>query len=180
MLRTEPIPIPDLVIRRAAPADAGTLAELAARTFFESFAADNPPQDMAIQLARSYSPAIQLAEINDPAMQTLLVEIAGLAAAFTQLRDGPVPACVSGPRPYEVWRFYVDRPWLGRGVAQHLMSAVLAKAQALGKQTVWLGVWEKNPRAIAFYRKYGFTNVGEHGFLFADQMQTDLVMARGV
>lgn len=180
MLRTEPIPIPDLVIRRAAPADAGALAELAARTFFESFAADNPHQDMAIHLARSYSPAIQLDEINDPAMQSLLAEIAGRAVAYTQLRDGPVPQCVRGPRPYEVWRFYVDRPWFGRGVAQHLMSVVFAEARALSKQTIWLGVWEKNPRAIAFYRKFGFTHVGEHGFLFAEQLQTDLVMARGI
>jgi GNAT superfamily N-acetyltransferase len=75
-------------------------------------------------------------------------------------------------------RFYVDRPWIGRGVAQHLMNAALDEARSLGAKTIWLGVWEFNPRAIAFYRKCGFELVGDHEFLFADVVQTDLVMSR--
>jgi ribosomal protein S18 acetylase RimI-like enzyme len=174
----------DLKIRRATPADAERLADLAARTFYDSFAVDNRPEDMAVHTARSYSPAIQVAEINDPAVRTLLVKNAAEAIAYTQLRfrhpNKPTPACVTGPNPCEIWRFYIDRPWIGRGVAQRLMSAALDEAKSLGAQTLWLGVWEKNPRAIAFYRKCGFTHVGEHSFLFADDMQTDLVMARSV
>jgi GNAT superfamily N-acetyltransferase len=170
----------DIVIRLASTGDSADLADLAARTFRETFEADNPAEDMAMHVARSYGPAIQHAELANPTMRCLLAEVEGRAAAYAQLREGPPPECVTGPRPYEIWRFYVDRPWLGRGVAQRLMDRAIAEARSLGKQTLWLGVWEKNPRAIAFYHKCGFIHVGEHGFLFADQMQTDLVMTRPV
>jgi ribosomal protein S18 acetylase RimI-like enzyme len=176
----------NIAIRRAVPSDAERLADLAARTFHDTFAADNDPGAMAAHMANSYSLAIQLAEINDPAVHVLLVESDGEAKpiAYTQLRfrhpNKHAPACVTGPNPCEIWRFYVDRQWIGRGVAQRMMSAALNYAKSLGAQTIWLGVWEKNPRAIAFYQKCGFTLVGEHEFLFANERQTDLVMARGV
>lgn len=175
-----------MTIRRAIPADAARLADLAARTFYDAFAAGNRPEDMATHMARSYAPAIQRAEIVDPAVHVLLVENEGRAKpiAYTQLRfrhpNKPAPTCVTGQNPCEIWRFYIDRPWIGRGVAQRLMSAAIDQARALDAQTIWLGVWERNSRAIAFYRKCGFTLVGEHEFLFANEVQTDLVMARAI
>jgi ribosomal protein S18 acetylase RimI-like enzyme len=172
----------DLVIRRATPADAARLADLAARTFHDTFAADNQTQAMAVHLARSYAPAVQLEEINRPDMRTLLVEIGGESIAYAQLRseDDDTPTCVTGPNPIEVFRFYVDRPWIGRGVAQPLMCAAIDEGRSLGAKTLWLGVWERNSRAIAFYTKCGFTLVGDHEFLFADEVQTDLVMVRPI
>jgi GNAT superfamily N-acetyltransferase len=169
-----------MAIRLAVADDAGSLADLAARTFHNTFAADNDPELLAIHMARAYNPSAQRAEIANPAMRTILVEIAGQAVAYTQLRPWSVdtPPCVRGPEPCEIMRFYVDRPWIGRGVAQHLMNAALDEARSLGAKTIWLGVWEFNPRAIAFYRKCGFELVGDHEFLFADVVQTDLVMSR--
>jgi diamine N-acetyltransferase len=142
-------------IRRAVPADAEALADLAARTFRDTFEADNTPGDMAAHLVGSYSPARQLAEITSSDIVTLLATCDGLAA-FAQLRRCKPPACVTAARTIELWRFYVDKGWHGRGIAKHLMQAVLDEAKAAGATTVWLGVWERNPRAIAFYRKFGF------------------------
>jgi ribosomal protein S18 acetylase RimI-like enzyme len=172
----------DLRIRHANAADAAPLAELAARTFHDTFAADNDPSLMAIYMARSYNPSAQLAEITNPTMRTLLAEIAGQAVAYTQLRPLSIdtPPCVTGPQPCEIMRFYVDRPWIGRGVAQRLMETAMNEARSLCAKTIWLGVWEFNPRAIAFYRKFGFELVGDHDFLFADVVQTDLVMSRAI
>jgi ribosomal protein S18 acetylase RimI-like enzyme len=76
----------------------------------------------------------------------------------------------------ELARFYVDRPWHGRGVARELMDAARAAARNLGGRTFWLGVWEHNPRAIAFYAKCGFRDVGSHKFLVGSDLQTDRVM----
>ncbi|HEV7923060.1 MAG TPA: GNAT family N-acetyltransferase [Thermoanaerobaculia bacterium] len=163
-------------IRRAGPADAAPLAELAARTFAEAFAAGNTAEDLAAFLAATYGEAQQRREILDQDVITLLVEEGGTLIAFAQLRRGEAPQCVEGPDPVELARFYVDRPWHGRGVAQQLMEAARAAAQNLGARTFWLGVWERNPRAIAFYEKCGFRDVGSHLFLVGSDLQTDRVM----
>jgi ribosomal protein S18 acetylase RimI-like enzyme len=72
----------------------------------------------------------------------------------------------------------VQRGWHGRGVAQALMARVVAEAVAAGANTLWLGVWEHNHRARAFYGKCGFADVGEHVFLFGTDPQTDRVMVK--
>lgn len=172
--------VEEVVIRRATDDDAPRLAEFARRTFIETFAPDNTADDMALHVAKSFGAAIQLSEIRDAAMTTLLAELGSTMAGFAQVREGPPPACVTGDAPVELLRFYVDRPFHGRGVAQALMNAVDHVARQLGGRTLWLGVWERNPRAIAFYSKCGFVDVGAHAFIFGTDEQTDRVMARGL
>ena len=166
------------VIRRAVEADAAGLAVLAERTFRAAFEADNTPGDMAAHVSRSYGPSLQATEIADPHRTTLVAEADGALVGYAQLRQGAAPACVTGPSPLELQRFYVDTAWHGRGLAQALMAAALEAADTAGARTVWLGVWERNPRAIAFYRKAGFAQVGAQGFLVGSDLQRDLVMAR--
>ena len=163
-------------IRIANVGDAEVLADLARRTFHDTFAATNDPADMALYLSRAYGRDQQTRELSDRDITTLLVEDDGQAIAYAQLRTGHVPQCVSGPKPIELWRFYVHREWHGRGLAKSLMDRVKAEASARGAQTLWLGVWERNDRARAFYVKHGFADVGEHIFLFGNDPQTDLVM----
>lgn len=165
-----------MVIRPATATDAAVLADLARRTFYDTFAATNNPNDMALHLQSVYGVDQQTLELTDRDITTLLVEEDGVAIAYAQLRTDHVPDCVTGPNPIEVWRFYVDRSWHGRGVAQTLMEGVRAVAREKGAKTMWLGVWEKNDRARAFYAKCGFADVGEHIFLFGTDPQTDLVM----
>ena len=164
-------------IRRAVPGDAAALAELGARTFRDAFEADNTPDDMALYLASSYGPDLQSAELRNAGIVTLLAEDETRLAGYSQLREGPAPDCVGGPRPIELWRFYVERAWQGRGVAQMLMAATIEAAAARGAGTVWLSVWERNHRAQAFYRKIGFEDRGEKAFILGTDRQTDRVMA---
>jgi diamine N-acetyltransferase len=164
-------------IRRAVPTDAATVAELAQRTFTEWFGAQNSPDDMAAHNARSYGEAIQRREIEDPDGVTLLVESDDKTPiAYAQIHRGHAPACVDSESPVEIVRFYVDRPFHGAGIAQVLMSEAIDAARALGGATVWLGVWERNPRAIAFYAKSGFRDVGSHPYVVGSDVQTDRVM----
>lgn len=167
-----------IVVRNAVPTDAAQLAELAARTFKDTFAAANSAEDMAMHLATAYGPAQQRDEIVSPDMHTLLVEANGTAIAFAQLRRGTPPACVRTSAPIELWRFYVDTPAIERGIAQRLMAAVDEAGRAVGAATLWLGVWEHNARAIAFYHKCGFRFVGSHIFTLGSDPQTDLIMQR--
>jgi len=167
-----------MIIRLGTAADAGLLAALARDTFFDTFASTNDATDMALHLERAYGVAQQTAELTDPAITTLLVGEGAETVAYAQVRSGHVPDCVSGAAPIELWRFYVQQGWHGRGIAQALMPRVVAEATAAGAQTLWLGVWEHNLRARAFYGKCGFVDVGEHVFLFGTDPQTDRVMAR--
>jgi ribosomal protein S18 acetylase RimI-like enzyme len=96
--------------------------------------------------------------------------------AYAQLRVGPAPPTIRDEATIELWRFYVDLPHHGRGLAHELMAVALEAAQARGAATMWLGVWEKNHRAQAFYRKFGFVDVGAHEFRLGNDLQTDRVM----
>ena len=76
----------------------------------------------------------------------------------------------------ELHRFYLDRAAHGSGLAQRLMQASLAAAARQGAAVVWLGVWERNPRAIRFYERIGFADVGSQTFVVGTDRQTDRVM----
>jgi GNAT superfamily N-acetyltransferase len=163
-------------IRRGVPADAEALAAFAARTFAETFGRDNKPEDLHAHLAAAYGLSQQTRELSDPSWVTLLAQAGERLVAYAQIRCGAAPACVTRSAAVELHRFYVDQPWHGQGVARLLMAAVHVAARELGAQDLWLGVWERNPRAIAFYRKSGFVDVGSHYFDVGLDRQTDRVL----
>ena len=170
----------DPVIRRAGIADAALLAELGARTFVETFAADNRPEDIAAYLATAFGPEQQADELTDPHSTFLIAEVDGVAAGYAKIHPGRTPERVTGERPIELVRLYVSQVWLGRGVGAALMRDCLGEARRAGYQTLWLGVWERNNRALAFYRKWDFREVGKHIFQLGDDPQIDILMERPV
>jgi ribosomal protein S18 acetylase RimI-like enzyme len=170
--------IPGLTIRRGTVDDAVLLSELGARTFSETFAAENTPEDLAAYLATNFNIAQQTAELKDRASTFLIAEIDGRAAGYAKLHDGAPEKGVEGANPVELVRLYVSREWLGRGIGEQLMRACLDQAQQTGHDTIWLGVWERNARAQAFYRKWNFRTVGEHVFQLGSDLQRDLLMER--
>ncbi|MEP7184373.1 MAG: GNAT family N-acetyltransferase [Rhodanobacter sp.] len=167
-------------IRRSEPSDALRLAELAELTFRNTFEATNTPDDMHLHCATFYSEAIQAREISDPKMATLVCEHADQLVGFAQLRWERTPDCLKAERPVEIQRLYVREAWHGKGVARDLMSESIALAKAHGADQLWLGVWEHNSRAIAFYRKWGFAEAGEHVFPVGNDSQRDIIMTRVV
>ena len=167
-------------VRLARREDAGRLAKLAETTFRDTFGAANSAEDMDLHCAKSYGESIQAAEIEDVARVTLVIEARGELVAFAQLRWSERPACVSATIPGEIQRFYVVRQWHGMGLAQQLMHAAGTWFAARGTDVVWLGVWERNLRAIAFYRKIGFAEVGEHVFPVGSDPQRDIIMSRSL
>jgi diamine N-acetyltransferase len=171
MLKSESIQI-----RAALESDAPALAAFAARTFEDTFGADNRPADIQEHLGRAFGIAQQTRELLDPNMVTLLAHQDEALIAFAQVQRKDPPACVTAGRPIELHRFYVDRPAHGRGIAHQLMNAVRDVARSLGGEHLWLGVWERNPRAIAFYKKAGFTDCGSTVFHVGPDPQIDRVM----
>ena len=162
---------------QATASDAALLAELGARTFRDTFAADNTDADMDIYLATAFTPEVQARELSDEGSLFLIARVDGVPAGYTRLRFDDAPACVGGVRPMELARFYADLPWIGHGVGQALMEAAFAVASSRGCDVVWLDVWERNPRAIRFYAKWGFKVIGEQKFLLGTDVQNDLLMS---
>ncbi|HKQ76463.1 MAG TPA: GNAT family N-acetyltransferase [Blastocatellia bacterium] len=167
-------------IRPASAADAEMLAELAWRTFHDAFASMNSPENLEVYMARNFTRQALSAQLADPRSTFLIAEIEATPVAFAKLYDSDVPECVGGSAPVEIERFYVDRQFHGQGVAHTLMEACFDCARQSGHKTVYLGVWENNHRAIAFYRKYGFEVVGSHVFQMGDEAQNDFLMERSV
>jgi GNAT superfamily N-acetyltransferase len=165
-----------MIIRLGTPADAAMLAELSRRTFVDAFGADNRAEDMDAYTSRAFGEAQQRRELETDGVVTLFGEEDGEAIAYAQLRR----TLDAAHGEVELVRFYVDRLHHGHGVAQSLMDAVLLHARALGGTRLWLGVWERNPRAIAFYRKAGFAQCATQPFLLGSDLQTDWVMNRGL
>jgi ribosomal protein S18 acetylase RimI-like enzyme len=167
-------------LRRANDRDAPALARFAERIFRETFGADNRPEDVDAHCARSFGETLQRSEIADPAIITLVIEHEGELIAYTQLDWRSAPDCVGGSRPARIHRFYVDSLWHGTGIAQRLMEKIVAIAAEKGADRVWLAVWERNPRGIAFYRKAGFAVGGEQEFVLGSESQRDFVLVRAI
>lgn len=167
---------PDAIIRRGLVGDAERLATFAAGTFLEAFGEGTGADDMQAHLAATYRPDLQARELADPMVITWLAVQGVRIVAYTQVRRPVVaPACVVVPDAVEVQRFYADRSVRGTGLALRLMEHALDAARELGGRYAWLGVWERNERAMAFYRKAGFVEIGSTYYMVGSDRQTDRV-----
>ena len=167
-------------IKRASERDALVLADIGRSTFVETFAKDNRKEDIDLHVAKSYSAEIQLDEIRDPSRRIEIAWCENSAVGYFHLFKSKPDPCVTGPKPLELLRIYVDARWHGKGVGGPLMEKAIETARTEKFQTLWLGVWERNLKAQAFYRKFGFTVVGTHVFQLGAQAQTDFIMARAI
>jgi len=176
--------------RRAVDADAERLAAFAARLFRETYGPAGDPalsggsraDDVEAYAGPHFAPAVQRAELADPALTTLVVEAADAGgraalAAYAQVR-APSPHPAAGPAAAELARFYVDRPWHGRGVADALMGAAVDAARGAGAPALWLAVLGRNARAVGFYRRHGFRVAGAGTFRMGREVQHDWIMVR--
>lgn len=164
------------VIRRGAVSDAGALAAFAARTFADAFGADTGVDDLQAHVAATYRPDLQARELADPTVVTLLALHETRIVAYAQVRlNHAPPACVTLPATVELQRFYADRAVRGTSLTTQLMERALDAARELGGRHVWLGVWERNVRAMAFYRKAGFAEIGFTHYVVGADRQTDRV-----
>jgi ribosomal protein S18 acetylase RimI-like enzyme len=169
--------MPTVTIRPATLEDAAILADLGARTFRETFEQHTSGPDLAAFLAAAYGEAIQRAELADPSRPARILEVEGVPAGFLQLRLGHREPGVPGERPVELQRIYLLRTAQGGGRGAALMAEAVEMARAWGADVLWLGVWENNHKAVAFYIRSGFREVGDHIFQIGGQVDRDLILA---
>jgi GNAT superfamily N-acetyltransferase len=174
--------MPQIDIRRATSDDAKSLTDLSYTTFWDAFAhhPKNAPDDLAHYMRQAFSVEQIADELNDPRAVFLVAEIEGELAGYAKLVCDHIEPGISGEKPIELNRLYSQQKFLGQGVGQTLMDACFDLARENGFDTIWLGVWEYNPRAQRFYEKNGFREVGSHTFVLGSDPQTDLLMQKEI
>ena len=163
-------------IRYGTTEDAKMLAELGARTFYDTFAKDNTPENIDAYLKKSFSNEIQLNELSRPDIIFLIAELEDEPAGYAELKMNSDDKSIKGKKAMEIERIYASQEYIGKGVGKELMKACIYEARKRGCDSVWLGVWEKNQRAIDFYKRWGFKEVGTHIFMLGNDSQKDFVM----
>ena len=169
-------------IRHATVEDAETLADLSWRTFYDAFHdhPKNAPEDLKAYMDEFFNAAQLKKELSDENAIFLIAEIENKPAGYAKLLLEHIEEGVTAEKPIELCRLYSDQKYLGKGVGAALMQASLTEAKKRGCDVMWLGVWEYNPRAQAFYRKWKFEECGSHVFQLGSDAQTDLLMQRKV
>ena len=163
-------------VRYGTTDDASMLSELGARTFYDTFAKDNTPGNIAAYLKASFSPEIQFNELSQLDNIFLVAEFENTPIGYAQLIMDGRDESINRNRPLEIRRIYASQEYLGKGVGRELMQSTIREARQRGCDSIWLGVWEKNPRAINFYKKWGFREVGMHIFKVGNDPQRDLIL----
>lgn len=167
-------------IRQAVPEDAKLLTDLAYTTFWDAFAnhPKNEPDDLAHYMRQAFSIEQITDELADSKSLFLVAEMDGEPAGYAKLIYESTEPDIIAEWPVELSRLYSHQKFLGQGVGQALMDACFGRAKEAGRDVMWLGVWEYNPRAQRFYEKNGFRFVGKHTFLLGSDPQTDLLMQK--
>ena len=170
----------EFTIRLAEPVDAELLAELGRSSFYEAFAEETAPEDMAEHLRRAFKIDDITEQLNDDQSLFIIIEISSVAAGYAYLHPGDPPDCVRAPSPVQLNRFYLRKDYYGRNVGNTLMKACLEFARSRGFQSVWLSTWEFNHRASAFYKKWKFEIAGRAKFTIGSDIQNDNIFVRSI
>jgi len=171
---------PAVTLRRCSPTDLETLRAFALETYDDTFRSMNRPEVMDAYLAEAFHPERVAAELANPASEFWFLFVGEELAGYLKVNDAPAQSDLNDSRSLEVERIYVRRAHKGRGLGRTLIQHAESLARGRGKSTLWLGVWEKNLDAIAFYERLGFRQTGRHGYRMGDEVQSDLIMSRPV
>lgn len=169
-----------LHIQTATADDATLIAAISRETFYDSFAAQNKAADMQLFLDTQFTTEKLIAEVYDPLNTFFIVYVDQQPAGYCKMRPGVHAQMDKVIDSMEICRFYARKNWIGKGIGSNMMQHALTYATNLNKKKVWLGVWEKNQRAIDFYTAFGFSKFGEHDFLLGTDLQRDWLMEKEI
>ncbi len=156
--------------------DVGQLQEVSRQTFVETFAEANSEADMKKFLEKVYSIEKLTAELLDENVFIYFATLDDQVIGYVKLNTGPSQTEIKEDQGLEIERIYVLRQFHGKAVGQLLYKHALNIARERNAEYIWLGVWEKNLRAIQFYKKNGFIAFDKHLFKLGDDEQIDIMM----
>lgn len=151
---------------------------IARETFFETFASSNSELDMQNYLAESFSDYKVKEELSNVESMFYMALANNVPIGYLKINVGKAQTELRDPTSLEIERIYVKAAYHGQRIGQLLFEKALGIAQQTNKKSIWLGVWEKNPKAIRFYEKNGFVLFDKHIFKMGEDEQTDVMMRK--
>jgi diamine N-acetyltransferase len=167
----------ELRIRNASQDDLALLRDMGRQAFADTFMPYNTAENMKLYLDKNYATEKIADELKDPDSEFLLVWDDSHCAGYAKLKKSDNPHSIQG-KAIEIERLYAVQHYIGKQVGKKLMEACIERATRAGYHTIWLGVWEKNIRAIKFYEKNGFVKFDEHVFMLGNDAQNDWLMKK--
>lgn len=167
-----------VIIIKSGEKDLETLQNIGIQTFTETFAEDNTEEAMKKYLEESFNTEKIKSELNNPDSFFYIAWEEDNPVGYLKVNTGKAQTELQDESSLEIERIYVKKSHHGKKVGQLLYNQALETAQQLGKSYLWLGVWEKNLRAINFYSKNGFVEFDKHIFKLGEEEQTDLMMKK--
>ena len=143
------------------------LQEISKNTFEETFAAFNTKEDMTHYFEHNLSLDQLALEMQSPASSFYFIYIEEELSGYMKLNISET---------FEIERIYILNKFQGIGVGKTFMNFAFDQSKQLGFNSLWLGVWEHNTKAISFYKSLGFISYGEHDFLLGSDRQRDILM----
>lgn len=163
-------------VRRVTREDLAELQKISKQTFYETFSPHNTTENMQRYLEGSFSGEKLSCEINNNESEFYFATIDKTIVGYLKLNSGKAQTELQDNRALEIERIYVVKEFYGKNVGRLLLEKALNIAKEKNADYIWLGVWEKNLRALNFYRKNGFIEFDRHKFILGDESQTDIMM----
>jgi len=156
--------------------DLQDLKKISEQTFVDTYAIYNTEENMKAHLQEAYNTEQLTSEIHSQNCEYYFAKINGEIAGYIKLNLGTEQTDIKDDASIEIERIYVLKNYQGNRIGQQFVDFILNRARALNLKYIWLGVWEKNDKAMEFYTKVGFQQFDTHHFKLGDDLQTDYLM----
>lgn len=163
-------------IEKVTVADIEKLQNIGRQTFLETFSKPNTEENMNLYLSNSFAFDKLKKEIENPNSEFYFAVVNNTVIGYLKTNTGNAQTESEDVNALEIERIYVSQEFIGKKVGQLLYDKALEIAKQKNATYVWLGVWEENHRALAFYKKNGFIEFDKHIFKLGNDPQTDIMM----
>ncbi|MDR7071047.1 GNAT family N-acetyltransferase [Fictibacillus barbaricus] len=167
-------------IKKCSIEDTHKLQEISCETFYETFKHQNSPENMNAYLEKAFNLNQLEKELSNQYSQFFFVYFHNEVAGYLKLNTDDSQSEDMGDEALEIERIYIRNKFQKHGLGKYLLNKALTIAMEANKKKIWLGVWEKNENAIAFYKRMGFVQNGTHSFIMGDEEQLDLIMIKAL
>jgi diamine N-acetyltransferase len=170
----------DIKIKHCNLGDVGSLQEISYQTFIETFKDQNSPENMNAYVERAFNRKQLEKELSNVSSDFYFLYFEHEVAGYLKINSNDAQTEEMGEETLEIERIYIKSNFQKRGLGKYLLNKALEIALEKNKKKIWLGVWEKNENAIAFYKNMGFVQIGAHPFFMGDDKQTDYIMIKSL
>ena len=167
-----------ITVRVATKRDAEFIADMSRRTFYETFALENTKEDIDKFMNEQFTREALIKEVGAKDNIFLLAFDEEQLVGYARIRENNNPPSLGTTNAIEIARIYAATNTIGKGIGKALMQKCIEIAKTGNREIVWLGVWEKNQRAIEFYKKWGFEKFADHDFILGNDVQKDWLMKK--